>query len=152
MIRAYQEKDMEQVIRLWQKETILAHPFIPREYWEAHTEEIRDQYLPQAQTIVWEGKEGVKGFLSLLEGEWIGALFVERSSQGRGIGSALLEYCKKRYPRLQLAVYCENTAAVRFYQGQAFQVTEKVPGDAPEQMEYRMAWTRKGPGLIESHR
>ncbi len=141
MITRYQAKDAEALTQLWLESTCAAHPFIPREYWENHMDEIQNKYLPHSHTIVWKEKEEPLGFLSIMGKNWIGALFVSPKAQNRGIGSALLEYCKQKGEPLSLAVYCQNERAVSFYHKHSFKIFEKVVGEAPGQWEYHMQWT-----------
>ena len=49
-----------------------------------------------------------------MEGFFIGALFVDKEYQKQGIGLKLINYCKKLYPQLKLAVYVDNIGAVEF--------------------------------------
>ena len=50
-----------------------------------------------AKTFVYCGEGKIKGFISIIDINFIGALFVHTKSQGRGIGKSLLEYVKNKY-------------------------------------------------------
>lgn len=144
MIREYQEKDAFPLTQLWLESACDSHPFIPMEYWKSHMGEIQKEYLPQSYTMVWEEKEDLLGFISIVEKNWIGGLFLLPQAQGRGIGSALLESCKRNKGSLSLAVYCKNKRAVSFYQKHFFRIFRKVPGDAFGEWEYHMQWLSPG--------
>ncbi len=47
----------------------------------------------------------------------IGALFVDKEHQKQGIGLKLINYCKKLYSQLELAVYVDNIGAVELING-----------------------------------
>lgn len=112
MIRKSQSEDMASILALWMKSTIYAHPFIEERYWHESEAIVRDVYLPAAQTWVWEENGQLKGFVSVLEARFVGALFVAPDALRHGIGKALLEYVQQRFPLLSLEVYQKNQSAV----------------------------------------
>lgn len=66
----------------------------------------------------------IKGFISILDNEYIGALFVKQDSFRKGIGRRLLNYCKERYDYLTLKVYEKNVNATLFYVAMNFKNKE----------------------------
>jgi len=74
------------------------------------------------------------GIIAFREG-WIDQLYVLPSSQGRGIGTALLEIAKRRSRRLSLWTFQHNTNARRFYEAQGFTLVEETDGTANEEKE-----------------
>ena len=54
MIRYFQQQDEDSVIRIWLEASAIAHSFIPRSYWESKVPDMRNEYLPQSQTLVNE--------------------------------------------------------------------------------------------------
>lgn len=120
MIRPYRTEDLEQVIALWFETTVAAHPFIDVDYWLSVKPLVEQDYLPAAQTWVYEAGQEICGFVSVLEGKLIGALFVKPERQGTGVGEALIRYVQLRYRLLLLEVYPQNTRAYRFYQKMGF--------------------------------
>lgn len=130
----------EQVIRLWLEASRLAHGFIPMEYWQSTAPLVRDEILPNARTRVWLEEGAVAGFLSLVDGDHIGALFVAPEYQNRGIGKKLLEDCKEGRKLLTLAVYRENRGAERFYRREGFTGLEARTDPATGRPELLMAW------------
>ena len=90
--------------------------------------------------VVREGREGrevwvaevdggpIVGFL-LLEGGWIGQLYLEPSWTGRGIGGRLVEVAKRCRPEgLQLWTFQSNRGAHRFYERHGFVAEERTDG------------------------
>jgi putative acetyltransferase len=118
-VRHYRETDQEQVLRIWSKESVNSHCFIPSEYWEGHLETIRNKYLPDSETYVAEKNGQIVGFISLI-GNYVGALFVDNDYQRQGIGKALLAFAHGRQGSLFVDVYKENTNALKFYQSYGF--------------------------------
>lgn len=132
IIRKFRDTDTEAIIRIWYEASIIAHSFVPKEMWEAYKEELRNKYLPIAQTWVAEEEDEILGFISLL-GNYIGGLFIAPAKQGRGIGNKLLEQVKMIKGQLTVGVYSKNEKAKRFYRKNGFKYTgEEVQGETGE--------------------
>jgi putative acetyltransferase len=69
------------------------------------------------------------GIIAFREG-WIDQLWVLPSSQGRGIGTALLAIAQSRFPGLSLWTFQRNKAARRFYESHCFTLVEETDGSA----------------------
>ena len=142
--RIYEMQDVqiEEVMNIWLTSTLQGHPFIARDYWEANYKVVKEQYLPLAKTFVYEEGKQIQGFISIIEGNFIGALFVDTHSQGKGVGKALIDYCKTQYEVLELAVYVENQRAVDFYKKQGFHVIAEQENEDSKAREYGMRWEK----------
>jgi putative acetyltransferase len=119
IIRKFEYSDTEEIIEIWYSVSVVAHSFIPREMWESHKDELRDKYLPIAETWVAEENSDLIGFISLL-GNYIGALFIIPKEQGKGIGTKLIEQARQEKEHLNVGVYSKNIAARRFYKKNGF--------------------------------
>jgi putative acetyltransferase len=119
------QADISPLLTLWLESTTLAHPFIPASYWHESLPAVRDDYLPHARSWVWDD-DALRGFVSVMNERFVGALFVAPECARQGIGGALLRHAQSRYPRLSLEVYQQNTRAVAFYQAQGFRVVESA--------------------------
>ncbi len=143
MIKPYTPDCQDRVMAIWLESTVQGHPFLPRAYWEKNFPVVRDQYLPSTETTLYVEDGKILGFLSLIDGTFIGALFVDPAHQGKGVGRALVEDAKGRYPQLTLAVYAQNTGAIGFYQRMGFQVVTEQPNEDSGLPELLMAWQRE---------
>lgn len=126
MIRAWHNQDLSPLLTLWMESTSFAHPFIDVRYWQESEALVRDAYLPVAKTWVWEEQRELLGFISVMDEQFIGALFVRPAAIGRGIGKALMEHVKQRFCQLSLEVYQKNHRAVNFYAAQGFRIEESA--------------------------
>ncbi|AKF36169.1 TPA: N-acetyltransferase [Yersinia enterocolitica] len=132
MIRAYQPDDIDAVMQLWLTSTIAAHPFIAEQYWHESAPLVRNTYLPAARTWVYLhsktiGDENpIAGFISILEEQLVGALFVAQPFHGQGIAKALMEHVQQHYRALTLEVYQQNQRAYHFYRKQGFNLIGKA--------------------------
>jgi len=141
-IRPFLPGDTPRVMEIWLSASREAHGFIPMEHWRSTAPLVEREILPRADTRVFVREGRVEGFLSLIEGDHIGALFVDPGCQGRGIGRALLEDCQRGRELLTLAVYKENRRAVGFYQSRGFTLLEERVDQGTGQREYLMVWKR----------
>lgn len=93
------------ILELWLESTTRGHPFIKANYWRDCIPLVRDAYLANAQNWVWEEDGKLLGFVSIMEGRFLAAMFVAPKAVRRGIGKALMQYVQQRYPHLMLEVY-----------------------------------------------
>lgn len=76
MIRKWQSENTASLLSLWLESTTEAHPFIEASYWKENEAMVRDVYLPSAETWVWEQDGEPYGFISVMQSQFVGALFV----------------------------------------------------------------------------
>ncbi|MEN0615467.1 N-acetyltransferase [Klebsiella indica] len=141
MIRYRDSNEGDSLLALWLKSTIHAHPFIDERYWHDSIAVVRDVYLPTACTWVWEQNGELKGFISVMESRFIGALFVAPDAIRQGIGSALINEVKKHYAWLSLEVYQKNVRAVNFYHAQGFRIEDCAWQDETQHPTWIMHWS-----------
>jgi putative acetyltransferase len=142
-IRQLDNSQIEEVMDIWLKTNITAHSFIPEQYWMENYNVVKNRYIPHSDTFVYEEKNIVKAFISIINNSFIGALFVLNDCQGQGIGRQLLNYCKSLYPCLELCVYKENRSAVEFYKHCGFIIKKEQPNEDSGYIEYLMEWSKK---------
>lgn len=138
MIRQLKNTDIDKLMDIWLESTVRAHSFISREYWESNYKVVKDVYMPMAETFVYEEEGETKGFISIINNEFIGALFVDVKFQGMGIGSKLIDYSVGKYKKLTLAVYKENQKSVEFYTRKGFKIIEEGLNEDSGYTEYIM--------------
>jgi len=127
MIRPFHIEDTEAMIEIWYAASIVAHNFVPDDFWEREKENIRNIYIPLAESYMYEIEGKPVAFMSLLEDGEVGALFVLPEFQGRGIGRELILCAADLKGELKLGVFRENPKAVGFYEEMGFcKVGEKI--------------------------
>lgn len=140
MIRLMTAADVGAVADIWLEANLDAHGFIPAEYWRGCQSAVREA-IAAAEVYVYEGPEGIEGFIGL-EGEHIAGLFVRSGSRSRGLGHALLEAARAGRAGLRLSVYEKNAPARRFYEREGFRLAGRgVDGNTGE-TELAMIWRR----------
>ena len=143
MIRKFREEDTVKVMTIWTKGNFEAHSFIDKDYWLLNFNKVKDEYLKRAETYVYVEDDIIKGFISLLDGYFIGALFVKKEYRRQGIGRKLINFVKDKYDKLELQVYEKNVNAMLFYASLGF-VNKKIQiDDNTNEKEYVMEWDKK---------
>ena len=138
MIRQLQNKDIDKIMEIWLESTIDAHKFISKEYWNENYNIVKDVYIPMSKTFIYEDNDDIRGFISIINNDFIGALFVEKNYQSQGIGKSLIDYAKNLYDNLNLAVYKENEKALEFYKKMEFKIISENINEDTNCVEYIM--------------
>ncbi|MCB2204825.1 GNAT family N-acetyltransferase [bacterium] len=113
-IRKYRETDLEAVISAWESTQSLAHPFLPDAFQQQEKKNIRELYLPNADTWVVEEDGQVVGFIALIGNE-IGGLFVQPAHHGRKLGKQLVDKARELHGDLVVEVFEKNAIGRHFY-------------------------------------
>ncbi len=121
MIRRYVPGDKEAVLGVWYQSSQVAHPFWAGEIFEHERKAIAEQFLPRAETYVFERAGAVVGFISLL-GTEVGGLFVTPRYHREGIGRALMDEARATRDHLELDVFEANVIGRAFYERYGFRV------------------------------
>ena len=139
LIRDFQSSDLQALLALWLDVSIQAHHFIDPDFWRSKVEDMRNLYIPHAQTRVAEHDGQLLGFYCLHEDQ-LAAIFVAVQHQGLGLGKQLLADALQRRSRLELAVYAANLPSIGFYRQQGFQVIGNGIDPHTGEAELIMAW------------
>jgi putative acetyltransferase len=91
MIRKYKTEDTDALITIWDNAEALAHPFLSAEVRDQVRKDMRNMYLPNAETWVLEDDGAPVGFIAMIDKE-IGGLFLNPSQQGKGMGRQMVDY------------------------------------------------------------
>ena len=143
MIREFKPNDIDNVMQIWLETNILAHPFIPKSYWQDNFSAVNAVMTDACVEIyIFEDCGEIRGFIGLIENN-IAGLFVKSGSQSQGIGKSLLDYCKMKYQKLALRVYQKNLRAIEFYKRESFVITCEGIDENTEEREFIMKWTKE---------
>ena len=138
MIRSSTPNDIPELLDIWLTSSIKAHSFVDEQVWQSQVEAMRDIYLPNSETYVYEENAKVIAFYAL-NGNQLAAIFVAITSQSKGIGKQLIAHALKQRGRLSLCVYKENQASIQFYLGQGFSIENEQKDEFTGHLEYRMS-------------
>ena len=141
MVRRMKAADVDKTAEIWLEGNLDAQSFIPEEYWRGNYDDVKRQ-LAGAEAYVYEDCDGLHGFVGVKDG-YIQGVFVRKEMRSKGIGKALLDFCKGKYTELSLHVYSENKKALEFYIREGFQVGKVQSDGNTEQKEYEMIWRKE---------
>ena len=144
MLRPYTVADLDEVLDVWHRASLIAHPFLSEEFLDAERRQISDQWLPVAETTVCDSGGRVVGFVSLVGNE-VGGLFVDPDRQGQGIGRALMDHACGSRPFLELDVLEANHSGRRFYAAYGFVEMGRHADDDSGHPAIRLRIEMRGP-------
>ena len=99
-IREYAKNDENRIIDIWVKSNALAHPFLPPEFVSKVKKDMREIYLPNTKSWVYEEKGTIVGFISMIENE---------------IGTQLVDFVSIYHEDLEVEVFEKNNIGRKFY-------------------------------------
>jgi putative acetyltransferase len=138
MIREYTPNDTDAVIAIWDKAEALAHPFLPENVREQVRKDLRDLYLPNAETWVLEHDGHPVGFIAMI-GTEIGGLFLDPSRQGKGMGRQMVDHVVALKGPLTVEVFKDNKIGLPFYERYGFDHTEEGVFEPSGHLTFKMA-------------
>lgn len=128
MIRKHKPQDLDQIINVWHSSSSLAHPFLNLDFVEKLESEMREIYIPDSNTWVYEEKNCIKGFISMID-EQIAGLFVLPEYHSNGVGTSLVNYVNEYHKQLKVEVFERNTIGRAFYKKYGFSLVSSFIHD-----------------------
>ena len=134
------EKDLERVVQIWLEANLQAHDFIEEDYFKSRLIFVEEAFK-EAEIYVVEYEGKLVGFVGLCE-NFIEGIFIDSSYRSKGLGKLLLDYVKKLYGEIGLAVFEKNQGAYNFYLRNGFKLVERNMVDEVDEIEYVMGWKK----------
>jgi putative acetyltransferase len=138
MIRTYKTEDTDALISVWEMGNALAHPFLSKEFVAKVAKDMRNIYLPNAETWVLEEDGQPVGFIALIENE-IGGLFLDPSLVGKGYGRKMVDHAFALKGPLRVEVFKENAVGRPFYERYGFVYEEEYLHEPSGSVTFKMA-------------
>lgn len=124
MIREYQANDTDALIAIWEKANAFSHPFLTVEFVAQVAKDMRNIYLPNAETWVLEEDGQAIGFIALIGNE-IGGLFLDPALIGKGFGRTMVDHAFALKGPLCVEVFKDNAVGRPFYERYGFVFEEE---------------------------
>lgn len=140
MIRTLQNKDINEVARIWLNSNIQAHDFIPSQYWHDQYEMVKEE-ISKVEVYVCEDNDKILGFVGLND-DYLAGIFIRQDIQSKGIGKTLMNFVKGIKEQINLSVYQKNERAIKFYQREGFVIQSENIDHYTNEKEYRMIWKK----------
>lgn len=140
MIRKYEDKDEPMLINIWYNSSSLAQPFLDTAFVEKVKKDMKDIYLPNAETWVFEENNVVIGFISMIGNE-IGGLFVSPDQHSKGVGTRLVDFIGEYHRELEVEVFKDNKIGRSFYDKYGFKMMKEYFHEESNQVLLRMKFS-----------
>lgn len=137
MIRPYVSSDTDELIAVWYRASVIAHPFLSETFLERERKQIVEEWLPVTETTVYVLDGRVVGSISLMGNE-VGGFFVDPDHQGKGFGRALMDHVRDTRPLLELDVFEANSIGRRFYDNYGFELVGRHIHEETGQPQLRL--------------
>ena len=118
----------------------MAHPFLDTAFVEKVKKDMKDIYLPNAETWVFEDNNVIIGFISMIENE-IGGLFVSPDRHSKGVGTALVNFIGEFHKELEVEVFKDNKIGRSFYDKYGFNIIKEYFHEESSQVLIRMKFS-----------
>lgn len=119
MIRKNTAEDTDEIVNVWYLAFSLAHPFLEASFMEKVKKDMRELYIPNAETWIYEENNSLIGFISMLDNE-IGGLFIRPDHQSKGVGTQLVDFVSELHKELEVEVFEKNMIGRVFYDKYGF--------------------------------
>ena len=129
-------------MEIWISTNIKAHNFISEQYWINNFDLVKEM-IANSDVYIFEENNIIKGFIGIVDQNYIAGLFVRDIYQRDGVGKELLNYCKSKYSSLMLDVFIKNKNALSFYQKNNFKVIQKHFNEGLQEQEYTMYFGKR---------
>lgn len=143
--RAAVPDDADRIAQIHRAARAAAMPWLPVIHSEAEDRWFyRHIVIPDHDVEVCVDDGQIMGFVAITD-KWLHHLYVDPTTQGGGIGTALLEKAMAKRPELNLWVFQQNTPARAFYAAHGFVDVELTDGQANEEKtpDVHMRWERR---------
>ncbi|KAF0426085.1 GNAT family N-acetyltransferase [Pediococcus acidilactici] len=129
---------MNEIMAVWLQGNLTAHSFISPDYWKQNQAAVKAA-MREATVYVAQIEQQIIGFAGLQE-NYLAGIFVATSMQNRGVGGQLIARLQQDYQELNLAVYEQNSVAIKFYLKHGFRSKKRQIDTATQQLELLMGW------------
>ena len=120
-------EDYDALVDVWRQSVLASHHFLAKADFDEIEANLASAYFPAVELFGAMLGDRIVGFTGL-SGDSIEMLFVLPEYQGRGVGSALIDFAIGRGCR-RVDVNEQNDAALRFYQRRGFAAVSRDDTD-----------------------
>ena len=138
MLRSFREEEIDILVEIWEKASLVGHPFLSDSFLKEEKWLMKHKFLPGSNTTIFEESGQITGFISTKKNEITG-LFVDPGCHRNGIGSKLIEHIKKDTPTLKVEVFENNKIGRSFYTKMGFKEQDQYYHQESKQMMIKMS-------------
>jgi len=139
-VRPFHPGDTDGLLRSWEAASRLAHPFMKDQFIAEQRMAVAKKYLPNTVTDVAIINDEIVGFISMMGNE-VGAIFVDPSYHGKGVGRALMDIPAAIHETLEVDVFEKNAIGRPFYEGYGFKEISRYTYEPLNEVVIRMRYS-----------
>lgn len=125
MLKKFKVSDIDKIMNLWKKEYFLNHKKMKNEELTQNYTIVKNKLLnKKSTTILYTEDDIIEGFISYDENNEIYLIYVDKAIRREGIGSMLVDACKKRCNELSAIADSNNEIINCFFQKNDFKLNE----------------------------
>ena len=121
------EEDSETLAGIWERSVMATHNFLKEDDFNEIKAALIPDYFPNVDLYAIADNGIYAGFIGLSP-DAIEMLFIDSESRGKGYGSALIEFAKRR-GAIKVDVNEQNPSALNFYKAKGFRVMSRDETD-----------------------
>ncbi len=119
--------DYETLVGIWERSVRASHDFLPEDTIMEIKAALVPAYFPAVDIYAVEDSNVFAGFIGL-SGDMIEMLFIDSDCRGRGLGSELIGFARRR-GALRVDVNEQNHYALEFYKAKGFRIIGREDTD-----------------------
>lgn len=140
MLKELKKYDIDNIMELWKSEVARSNKSLKSENIKDKYTNVRNQFINNlTSTIIYTEDGEIEGFVSINENNEIWSIAVKSNIRREGIGTILLEYCKKKYERLTTRIPKDNEIALEFFYKNEFKKIKDIE-QADQESKYTLEW------------
>lgn len=128
-LRRAEERDTVRLVEVWRAAVEASHHFLTPSDVDGYSERLAAEFFPTVELVVAELGGRVVGFSGTTDGR-LEMLFVDPTTHGRGVGTALLYRAVQAQGTIDVDVNEQNPDAVAFYERRGFEQIGRSPLDS----------------------
>ncbi|MBR2744074.1 MAG: GNAT family N-acetyltransferase [Clostridia bacterium] len=127
MLKKLRATDIDVIMNIWKKEFVSNNKKVESKVLTEKYTSIQDELSnPKNSTLLYTEDDVIEGFVSINENNEIFLIYVEKKIRREGIGSKLLDACKKKYSSLSAKFDKNNSMYRQFFTKNDFSKTDEV--------------------------
>jgi putative acetyltransferase len=129
VLRRAEERDTVRLVEVWRAAVEATHHFLSPSDVDWYSERLAAEFFPMVELVIAELGSRIVGFSGTTDGR-LEMLFVDPTTHGRGVGTALLDRALQAQGTIDVDVNEQNPDAVAFYKRRGFEQTGRSPLDS----------------------
>lgn len=143
MLKKLTNADVDNIMDFWKYEVVKLDKSLKNQDITGKYTNVRDKFLKNIySTMVYTEDDNICGFVSIINNE-IWGILVKETIRREGIGTVLIESCKKKSKVLTAKVPRKNKVAIMFFKSNGFKIIDTSQDENAEDETYTLEWHKQ---------